>query len=99
MTKEPVSMMDPQMKQWSSAMVQRGIQYQQTQQQIPMAMSNTLPINSDALPSMTLQPKQTQNMYMDEDDASSSFKYNAWRKSEWYIQITSDVGLMIEVDV
>ena len=59
-------MMDPQMKQWSSAMVQRGIQYQQTQQQIPMAMSNTLPINSDALPSMTLQPKQTQNMYMDE---------------------------------
>ena len=66
MTKEPVSMMDPQMKQWPSAMVQRGIQYQQTQQQIPMAMSNTLPINSDALPSMTLQPKQTQNMYMDE---------------------------------
>lgn len=66
MTKDPVSMMDPQMKQWPSAMVQRGIQYQQTQQQIPMAMSNTLTINGDGLPSMTLQSKQTQNLYMDE---------------------------------
>ena len=54
------------MKQWPSAMVQRGIQYQQTQQQIPMAMSNTLPMNSEGLPSMPIQPKQTQNMYMEE---------------------------------
>lgn len=83
MTKEPVSMMDPQMKQWSSAMVQRGIQYQQTQQQIPMAMSNTLPINSDALPSHDTTAQANTEHVHGRDDASSSFKYNAWRKSRW----------------
>ena len=64
-TVDPMQVMDPQMKSWPS-MVQGGIQYQQTQQQIPVPITNPMSIPSDGIPPLPIQSKQPQKIYIDD---------------------------------
>ena len=60
-----MQVMDPQMKQWPS-MVQGGIQYPQTQQQIPVPITNPMSMPSDGIPQLPMQSKQPQKLYIDD---------------------------------